>query len=195
MKTIISIGFLFAATFVSLQLQASGGFRVNTLTGTEKKALLEISDNAEKNYTISISDASGDEIYKHEILGEQQNFNRKYDLSNLDYGVYNVKVQTDGESNEQFVTLSENGIEVGNTIKKVDPYFNFTGNKLILSYLNYNGDKMKIDLYDNDGLVWSKKLEDGVILQKAFDLSKLEKGEYKVVLESDKLNYVYDLTR
>lgn len=195
MKTIISIGFLFAATFFSIQSQASGGFRVNTIAGTEKKALLEISDNAEKNYTISITNASGDEIYKNVTLGEQLNFNRKYDLSKLDYGVYHVKVQTDRESNEQFITLSKKGIEVGKTVKKVDPFFSFADNKLILSYLNYNGDKMSLKFYDNDGLIWSKKLDNSFNLQKAFDLSKLENGKYQVVLESDNLNYEYNLTK
>jgi len=195
MRTIISVSLLVAAAFISEQSYASGGFRVNLLTGTEKKNLLEISDNADKKYEISVYDASGEVIFNQKTLGEQQNFNRIYDLSKLDYGVYKVEVQTDGESNEQFVTIGKKGIEVGKTTKKIEPFFSFKDNKLVLSYLNFSGDKISLNLYDSNGLVWSKEIGKDYNLQKVFDLSKLENGDFKVVLDSDDQSYEYDLTK
>ena len=195
MKRIFILSFVIATTLVSQLTLAGGAFRANAITGKENKAILEISDNADKKYEISILDASGDEVYYSKVLGEQQNFKRMYDLSKLDNGVYNVKVKTDGELNEQFVTVSSKGIEVGETIKEAHPFFSYKGNSLILTYLNYRSEAMNLSVYNSDGLIWSKEMGDNFDLQKAIDLSKLEKGDYKVVLASENRNYEYNLTK
>lgn len=195
MKRTFILSFVIATTLVSQLALASGAFRANAVTRNENKAILEISDNADKKYEISITNASGDEVYYKKVLGEQQNFKRMYDLSKLDYGVYNVKVKTDGELNEQLVTVSTKGVELGETIKVVHPFFSYKDNTLILTYLNYSGDAMSLSVYNSDGLIWSKEMGDKFELQKAFDLSKLETGEYKVVLASEDRNYEYNLMK
>jgi len=195
MKKTFILSFVIASTLVSQMALASGAFRVSTITGKENKAILEISDNADKKYEISILDASGDEVYYNKVLGEQQNFKRMYDLSKLDLGVYKVEVKTDGELNEQFVTVGTNGIEVSETVKEVHPFFKYNDNSLILTYLNYRSEDMSLSFYNNDGLIWSKEIGNKFDLQKAFDLSQLEKGNYKVILSSQNRNYEYDLTK
>ena len=195
MKRTFILSFVIATTLVSQLALASGAFRANTVTRKENKAILEISDNADKKYEISITDASGDEVYYKKVLGEQQNFKRMYDLSKLEDGVYKVEVNTDGELNEQFVTVSPKGVELGESIKVVHPFFSFKDDLLIMTYLNFGSEDMSLSVYDNDGLVWSKEIGNKFELQKAFDFSKLDKGDYRIVLASEVHDYEYDLTK
>ena len=195
MKRTFILSFVIATTLVSQLALASGAFRANVITGKENKAILEISDNADKKYEISITDASGDEVYYKKVLGEQQNFKRMYDLSKLEDGVYKVEVNTDGELNEQFVTVSPKGVELGESIKVVHPFFSFKDDLLIMTYLNFGSEDMSLSVYDNDGLVWSKEIGNKFELQKAFDFSKLDKGDYRIVLASEVHDYEYDLTK
>ena len=56
--------------------------------------------------------------------------------------------------------------------------------------VNYN-----VYLYNEDNLVYSKRMGKNFAIQKGFDLSQLENGNYKVVLSSRDNEYVYSLVK
>lgn len=180
-------------TLVSNLSIASGSLSVNIIPEISGKARLEISNVSEKNISISISNSRGDLVYYHETQDLIKDYNRLYDFSNLDYGVYNVEVKADGTSVAQTLMINKTGLEAGNTVKTTDPVFNFKNNILFLSYLNHNKNEPSMHIYKNGKIVWDQKMENSFTLHKGFDLSNLDRGDYQIVLASGNDIYEYDL--
>lgn len=195
MKTIITISFLIALFLITQLSFAGGSFTVNVNPKAEGKALVEISNSAEQKYEISISDESGNLVYYHETEGDKKIINRTYDFSNLEYGIYKLKVKMDGASNEQSLSVSKKGVEVGEVVRKTDPIFSFKNDILNLSFLNHNQDEMSLNIYNNGTLIWNSQMQNIFALQKGFNLSKLRKGDYKVVFSSGDEIYEYALAK
>jgi len=195
MKTIITFSLLIAVSLFSEMAMASGNFRVLVALKSESKALTEISNNSEQNYEITISNLEGDVLYHREAQGEKAESRKIFDFSGSEFGVYKVKVKLDGESNEQLVTVTKNGIEIGEIVRKADPVFAFNDNVLALSFQNQNNDRMALYIYSQGNLIWEKGLKNSENLSRKFDLSKLEKGDYKVSFSVGEDHYEYQLTR
>lgn len=195
MKTIITLSLLIAVSLFSEITMASGNFRVNVALKSESKALTEISNNSEQKYEISISDMTGEVLYHHEAKGGQLESRKVFDFSQSEPGVYRMKVEFNGGSNEQLVTVTNNGVETGEIVRKTAPIFTFKDNLLDVSFLNQNGEAMKLKLYAGGDLIYEKKLNDSASLNKKFDLSKLDNGEYEVVFTSGENDFEYVLTK
>lgn len=195
MKTIIAVSFIIVTTLLSKSSLASGTFLVNLVPQTKEMALLEISNNDGQKYEISILNSLGDLVYFHETKEASRNFNRLFDFSQLEHGVYKVEVKIEGASNEQLITINRKGIVVGHTSKKTDPFFNYKDNILSLSYLNHSIEDMSMNIYQKSNLIWESKMDAEFVLQKGFDLSKLKNGEYNVVFSAGNEIYEYDLTK
>lgn len=195
MKTIIAFSFLIATTLLSQLAFASGTFRINLVPKTEAKALLEISNNEAQQYEINISNSTGEMVYYHETKENLTNHSKLFDFSQLEHGVYKIEVKIEGASNEQLLTIGKRGIEVGNSVKKTDPLFSFSDNILKISYLNYNNNQMELHIYNKSDLVWNKEMNDEFTVQKGFDLSKLNRGDYRIVFASGEDIYEYELKR
>jgi len=195
MKTIIAICILVSASLISELSLASGNFRVNIAPKTEGKALMEISNNTEQKYEISLSNESGEVLYRHKTKGEHSKLNKVFDFSKSEFGVYRLKVKLDGESNEQLLTVTRSGVQVGETIKKTDPIFSYRDNLLILAFQNHNNEELTFNLYQKADLILSKKMTNTNSIKKGFDLSKLDRGEYRVVFSTEDEVYEYQFTR
>ena len=195
MKTIITIGVLITASLFSELSFAGGNFKVNVALKSESKNLTEISNNTEQKYDITISDLTGEVLYHRQAQGEQLESSKIFDFAKSEPGVYNMKVEFNGGSSEQLVTVTKNGIEVGEIVSKAEPIFSFKDNLLLVSFLNQNNEAMKLDVYSNENLVYEKKFDQSKSLVKKFDLSKLDTGDYQVVFTTGEDQYEYYLAR
>jgi len=195
MKTIIKISFLVAVSLFSEIAMASGNFKINVALKSESKALTEISNNSEQKYEIIISDLTGEILYDRVAQGGQLESSKIFDFSKSEPGVYKMRVEFNGGSNEQLVTVTSNGVEVGEIVSKTEPIFTFKDNLLMVSFLNQNKEAMKLNVYSDGNLIYEKKLNDSENLNKKFDLSKLEKGDYQVVFTSGNNTFEYGLTK
>jgi len=195
MKTIITFSLLIAVSLFSEIAVAGGNFRVLVALKSESKTLTEISNNSEQNYEITISNLAGDVLYHREAQNEKAESRKIFDFSDSEYGVYKVKVKLDGESNEQLVTVTRDGVEIGEIVRKPDPVFTFNDNVLALSFQNQNKDGMTLNIYSQGNLIWEKGLKNSANVTRKFDLSKLEKGDYKVSFSAGEDHYEYLLTR
>ncbi|NEW85518.1 MAG: hypothetical protein GZ094_24580, partial [Mariniphaga sp.] len=191
MKTIFAICILVSVSLMSELSLASGNFRVSIAPKTEDKSLLEISNNTDQKYEIILSNESGEVIYSHKTKGEHSKFNKVFDFSKSELGVYKLVVKRDGESNEQLLTVTKSGVQAGETIKKTDPIFSYRDNLLILAFQNHNNEELVFNLYQKDDLILSKKMKDTYNIKKGFDLSQLDKGEYSVVFSTEDEVYEY----
>ena len=93
MKTIIAIGFFVAYTLISQVTLATGNLKVNLIPQADSRALLAISNTADKNYEISISNSEGEMIFYHETEAVQSEYNRTLNFSKLEHGSYKIIVK------------------------------------------------------------------------------------------------------
>lgn len=81
------------------------------------------------------------------------------------------------------VTMSNTsigGFEKGLT---EDPTFVRKGEKLVISFLNADLDAVEIRITDSqNNLIFSQEFDGELIVQKAFDFSKAQRDDYKVVV-------------
>jgi len=91
--------------------------------------------------------------------------------------------------------VDRHGIFVGDSKLTFDPYFNYNDGVLKFSYLNFDQHKMKLYFYNDKGLVYEAKLGNDFAISTGYDLSKLEKGNYKVVLSSLNNEFTYNLEK
>lgn len=195
MKTIIAIGFFVAFTLISQVTMATGNLKVNLIPQADGRALLAISNNADKNYEISISNSEGEMIFYHETEAEHTEYNRTLNFSKLEHGSYKMIVKIDGASTEQALTVGKTGIHVGNIVEKTEPIFSFKNNQLRVSHLNHNQDEMSLYVYQSGSLIWDKEMGNTFALTVGYDLSKLDRGNYQIVFSSGDETYEYDLKR
>jgi len=195
MKTIITFSLLIAVSLFSELTMAGGNFKINVALKPESNTLTEISKNTEQKYEVTISDLADEVLYHREAQGEQLESSKIFDFSKSAPGVYKMKVEFNGGSSEQLVTVTRAGVEVGELVRKTSPVFSYNDNLLTLAFLNQNKEGMSIHIYSEGTLVWDKELKDAAYLKKKFDLSKLDKGLYKISFTVGEDNYEYALTR
>jgi len=112
---------------------------------------------------------------------------------NLEKGEYKLSVSTNGLTTERNFSIDNENIAVGGEKSVLEPYFAYKDGVLKISYLNFPEENMNLSFYTDGDLVYSKEMGKKFNASEGFDLSKLEKGNYTVVLSTTSQSYSYDL--
>lgn len=182
---------LFAFVAFANTLMAAGNLKVNIVPLSSEKAVVAISNNTASNFQISIENSNGEVIYYKETAADSKDFRKIFDFSNLDAGEYTLTATIDGATTERAFNVEKNKIAVGKEKTALEPYFTFNDGVLAVSFLNFSEENLLLNFYDNNGLVYSKELGDKFAVTEGFDLSKLARGNYTVVLSTESRNYDY----
>ena len=196
MKTITSItkaATLFAFVAFANVALASGNLRVNILPLNSERAVVAISNTAESNFQISVENMNGELLYYKETTDGEKDYRKVFDFSRLDRGDYRLIVAVDGEKTERNFTIDSRNIAVGKAKSVVDPYFSFNDKQLKISYLNFDEANVNVYFYNRGELIYSKKVGKDFNVNTGFDLSKLNNGDYKVVLSTNDNSFAYDV--
>lgn len=193
MKTISKVTMMFAFVAFANTLMAAGNLKVNILPLTSEKAVVAISNTSASNFKISIENEKGETIFYKETGTDSNNFSKVFDFSDLESGNYKLSVSIDGLSSERPFKIGKSDISVGNEKSLMEPFFAYKNGVLKFSYLNFPEENLSLNFYDTNNLVYSKELGDKFNVSEGFDLSKLNKGSYKVVLSTDSKSYSYEL--
>ncbi|HKJ44096.1 MAG TPA: hypothetical protein VKA27_18510 [Sunxiuqinia sp.] len=191
MKTFRTITMMFALTVIANIALATGNLRLNILPLTAERAVVAISNDAQSKFEISIKDSRGGVVYYKETEGTMTDYRKVYDFSKLETGDYKLIVSIDGVKGERNFSINHNEISVGKAKILEAPFFSYKNDVLRLAYLNHSAEKMKLSIYGNGELIYSKALENNFSVNEGLDLSKLSSGEYLVVLASGDETYDY----
>ncbi len=77
----------------------------------------------------------------------------------------------------------------------IPPFFGFDGEQLVLTHLNFENEKYDLEIYDNQGLVYKASVGNNTPINAGFDLSKMNTGEYEVVLSSSNELFSYEFNK
>ena len=193
MNAISKVTMLFAFVAFANTLMATGNLKVNIVPMTAEKAVVEISSAAASNFQISISNNQGEVVYYNETDEESSDYRKVFDFSDLDNGKYKLSVTIENQTTERLFSINNKNLAVGMEKNSMKPFFSYKDDILKLSYLNFSEKSMNLDLYNGNDLVYSHKIDNQFAVNKGFDLSKLDKGNYSVVLSADDKTYTYNV--
>ncbi|MBK6285651.1 MAG: hypothetical protein IPF54_25980 [Draconibacterium sp.] len=159
------------------------------------QAIVSVTNEKPALFEMSIETNKGDLIYYKQTTKASTEYIKTYDFANLQNGLYVLKLKVNDTRVLREFEVSNKKIIVGDSKMKYDPYFSFKDNILKFSYLNFEQEKFNVSIYNEDELFFNKKLGKDFAIQEGFNLSKLEKGNYKVILSSLSNEYVYSLEK
>ncbi|MBP0902774.1 hypothetical protein ACFSKN_07120 [Mariniflexile gromovii] len=178
-------GFLMVTLFATLLSFANEG-SFSTIKDDAKKTALTLT-NVKAGNQLYIKDANGVILY-NELIQKSGIYAKGFDLTSLPEGEYVFELDKDLETTTIPFTVSFKNIVINRNKETTSykPYMSQKGNLLFVSKLSPNLGAVKISVYaDNNNdyeLLHSEKIEGLQSVERAY---KLEKGNYKIVINSD----------
>ena len=194
MKTIKSfskVTMLLAFVAFANTLMAAGNLRLNILPLNSERAVVAITNNEAANFQISIEDKKGEKIFYKETRSDNNDYRKIYDFSELENGEYKMTVTINGDTAERTFNINDSNITVSKEKKIEEPYFSYIDGVLKVSYLNFSEEKLNLNFYKDNELVYSKSLGNKFNVIEGYDLSKLEEGVYSVLLSGNDRTFTY----
>ncbi len=169
--------------------------KMNFIPLNDEKALIAISNEKPAYFELSIEAQNGNLVYHKESDKEISDLRQVINYSNMENGIYTIKLKV----NDTFISRD---FEIKNKRMTVDeakigfaPYFSYSGDILILSYLNFDKENVKLKIYNDGNLVFENKLGKDFVLNAGFDMSKLGKGKYEIELSSLNNQFSYAIEK
>jgi len=153
-------------------------------------AAVTVNSIANGRYTLSIESENGSDIYYNEVLTDAQ-FAKIFDFSNLEDGEYTLKIKSKHETNYRLFDIVNGEIKVYYE-ESVEPKFRTKGEKAFFEIENRSNLEYAIRILNTDGEELFYAKDNKSKIKKAFDFSNLEKGNYQVLVSSNKANFAFD---
>lgn len=194
MKTKRSLVTLLAVAFVTLASATDlSKMTVNPLNSDQ--LIITVVNDDVFNFEISLFAKNGDIVYYKQSSKPLSSYQKIFDVKNLENGKYKLILKVNDTSMEKNFTVTPKKIFMGKSELSIDPYFTFDGNDLKFSYLNFKNEKFKIEIYDENELVFKTKIGADFAIHSGYNLSKLEAGNYKAVLSSFNNEFIYHFAK
>ncbi len=194
MKT-IKLAFAVAGLAVATVATAVEKPKMNVIPINAERAVVSVTNENPAIFEVTIEAENGDLVYYKQTSEPVTDYKQIYDFKDLENGNYALKLNVNGTKVINDFEVSGNGIKVGDAKVRFAPYFDFKNNELKVSYLNFDQENLKMYFYNNNGLVYESKLGRDFNITAGYDLSKLENGNYRVVLSSYNNEYTYNLVK
>jgi hypothetical protein len=193
MKTIKTSLFTLAIVLIASATFAAGNLKVNMTKADANTAVVAATNLKAELFEIKLSDSFGDVIFSKETEATSDYFKR-YDFSLLDNGTYYLEVKHGEEKYQKQFVLENGEVEVTDIRKTLKPHFAFADNTFKMSFLNFNDDKMGLYVYDDNTLLFEKKIASDFSVNEGLGLSSLEPGDYTIVFTAGIDIYEHEVT-
>ena len=153
-----------------------------TISSEKNAVTVNIGDYKNEAVTIKIEDAYGNQLLS-ETVKDAQSFIKKYNVSKLEDGSYNLVVSKKTIKTVQPFRIENHTVMMSEVEKKEKfiPTVNQNGNKLNVNVLLGNYSNITVTIFDNEGRkVFDEKNYVVFDLHKIYDLSKFAQGTYWV---------------
>ncbi|AHW61886.1 hypothetical protein SAMN05444285_12246 [Draconibacterium orientale] len=162
---------------------------------SEDRAVVSILNGGEALFELSIRAKDGELVYYKESASPALTYQKIFDFKNIEDGDYSMDLRVNDTRLVRDINISSKGIVVGESKMRIDPYFGFANNVLKLTYLNFDNEKLSLNIYDESGLVYASKLGQDFNVATGFDLSALDAGRYEVILTSGNNDFLFSLEK
>ncbi|KJF42994.1 hypothetical protein [Draconibacterium sediminis] len=162
---------------------------------SEDRAVVSILNGTEAVFELSISAKDAGLVYYKQAANPSLTYQKIFDFKNIEDGDYTMDLRVNDTRLVRDINVSSKGIVVGESKMRIDPYFGFSDNVLKLTYLNFDQERLSLNIYDESGLVYESKLGQEFNIATGFDLSALAAGKYEVVLTSMSNDFSFSLEK
>ncbi len=160
------------------------------------RAVVSIQNENAALFELSIYAKNGDLVYYKQSKELANNYQKIFNFKNLETGSYTMKLRVNDTRLSKDFEVTSKGIIVDKESKlRFDPYFKYADNVLKVSYLNFDGENLKLNFYDEHGLIYQSDLGKNFDIQSGYDLSSLEPGKYDVILSSKDNEFSFSLEK
>ena len=194
MKTIKFLSTVVAVAIVAVA-SAVEKPKMNVVPLTPDRAVISIQNDNAALFELSIVAENGDLVYYKQSTKPLNSYQKIFDFTQLENGNYTLKLKVNDTSLSKDFQVASKGIYVGESKLRFDPYFAFQDNVLKLSYLNFDGEKFSLNIYDKDGLIYKSELGKEFNMTNGYDLSALTEGKYDVILSSLNKEFTFSLEK
>ena len=184
---------LFVAVVVSTSVSATKTPRMNIIPLGDSKALVAVEQDGKASQQISITSEAGQTVYFKE--SDSPGFKQVFDLSELKDGTYTVKVSNSTASVKRNTEIQKGELTVKSPETEYVPVLITKDNILKVSYLNFSESNVSFAIYDNGNRLYNSVLGKEFAIQRGFDISKLERGTYDVLLATADEEYWFSVTK
>lgn len=194
MKT---IKFLFTVVAVAAVAVATAVEKpkMNVVPLTSDRAVVSIHNDNAAIFELSIEAEDGEIVYYKQSAKPLNTYQKIYDFKELKDGNYTLSLKVNDTRVSKEFEIASSGIRVGESKTSFDPYFAYAEDVLKFSFLNFEGEKYTLNIYDKNGLVYKSKLGNEFNMVNGYDLSALATGSYDVVLSSMNNEFTYSLVK
>ena len=193
MKTTFKFMMLFVFAAFANNLFAVGNLKVNIIPLPSEKAVVVISSLTNSDLKISVKDNLGKIVYYKETSNPSSYYRKIYNFSYLEDGLYSLSVVSDDLTSERAFQIKHGDIEVGDEKTTIRPFFGYENGILKCTYLNFPKENLTLYFFDNDQLIYSKKIGRNFNVAEAINLSKLTKGNYVAILSTGNKEYTFPI--
>lgn len=185
MKGLVKTSLVIVVMFTTM-LSFANEFTI--LTKEKTKEITNVTfENVKRGSLLVIKDHYGMILFK-ELIENTGDYSKGFDLTALPDGNYYFELDKEVEIKIRPFMVSSNVVTFDKskeyTINK--PFVTPRGNRILVSKLALTNQPLDIKIYDeNHHLIFSDKLENGQILERIYNMSKVTKGKYKFILKSD----------
>lgn len=139
-----------------------------------------------KGSQISVTDASGEVIYRGEI-SNNGNLTTLFDFTQLKNGKYTVEVSKDFEIEVNTIEVKNNVVSYINADRKTifKPVVRNKDAQVLISKLAFDTNTMNVELYFEGELIHSEIVQGSKVLNRVYKLDKTLRGRYTAVIKSD----------
>ncbi|MCB0400145.1 MAG: hypothetical protein KDD26_11105, partial [Winogradskyella sp.] len=139
-----------------------------------------------EGHNLSVINASGEVIFNGRIK-HSGNLVKLFDFSQLKNGIYTVEISKDFEIDVVNLEVKNKSVtiltETQNKIYK--PVIRPEEELLIISKIGLDTNKMKVELYFEDELIYTENVEGNDVLNRVYKLDKSVIGDYTAVIRSN----------
>lgn len=182
MKKVIKKSLLMVGLFSAL-ISYAGDFSKTTTANKENITNLTFR-NIKEGSVLIIKDQNGLVLYK-ELIEKSGNYSKGFDLTTLPNGDYYFEMDKQTEIEIIPFQVKSNMVIFNKEQEKVinKPFIIKNGNVLQVTKLSLNQKPVEIKIYYQDSsLAYKETLENTLVLNRKYDFSTSEKGNYRIVL-------------
>ena len=169
--------------------------KMNVVPLSADKAVVSIQNESAALLELSIKTKEGDLVYYKQSAKPLRSYKKVFDFKALQNGNYIMDLRVKDTRLTKDFEVASKGIYVGESKLRFDPYFSFANDVLKLSYLNFDKEMYNLSIYNADGLVYESKLGKDFNISTGYDLSRLESGDYQVVMRSFENEFTFGLVK
>lgn len=196
MKKVLKNSIVLVMLFTML---CSNATEISSLKNVEDGKTTLFLTNVKQGEQLIIKDVLGLIIYK-ELISQDGNYNKAFDLTSLPNGDYNFELDKQMQIQIIPFKVEFNTVKFNKDKETIinKPFVKVKDNMLYITQLALELEPLKIDLYYNAddvlNLIHTEKIENTKQIQRIYKLLKDKKGDYKLVFKTNGRTFENNIT-